>query len=159
MKRYLPMLLLATASFLSGVVFAIGLGLSGMTRPEKVIGFLDIAGDWDPTLAFVMGGAVLVSGLVFPWILRRRAPLLNARFELPTERTLTAELLVGSALFGVGWGLSGYCPGPALVSLVTGSGSVAIFVASMAIGLVLGRMRMTSSESRLQRSASTGNER
>lgn len=142
------MLLLAMSSFLSGILFAVGLGLSGMTRPEKVVGFLNVTRDWDPTLAFVMGGAVLVSGLIFPWVLRRRAPVLNSRFDLPTERTLTAEVLVGSALFGVGWGLSGYCPGPALVSLVTGSGSVAIFVSAMALGLLAGSALKPSVEPR-----------
>lgn len=122
-----------------GTVFAFGLGVAGMTQPAKIIGFLDVAGDWDPTLLFVMGGAVGLTGLVFPWVLRRRGPLLNASFHLPEHRPLDARLVLGAALFGIGWGLSGYCPGPAIVSLVTGSGSVAAFLLSMVIGLLLGR--------------------
>lgn len=126
------------AAFGCGLVFAIGLGLASMTQPAKVIGFLDVAGRWDPTLAFVMGGAVLVGLLLFPRILSRRAPLLASRF-LVTERTgIDAPLVIGAALFGAGWGLSGYCPGPALVSLVTGAPPVLVFVASMAIGLYAG---------------------
>ena len=127
------------AAFAFGIVFALGLGLSGMTQPGRVMGFLDVAGDWDPTLAFVMGGAVLVGLLTFPRILRRPRPLLDDHFALPTRTAIDAPLLIGAALFGVGWGLSGYCPGPALVSLVTLSPAVLVFAASMGLGLVAGR--------------------
>jgi uncharacterized membrane protein YedE/YeeE len=127
------------AAFAFGVLFALGLGLSGMTQPNRVIGFLDVAGHWDPTLVFVMGGAVLVGLLAFPRILHRPRPLLGESFALPTRTTIDAPLLIGAALFGVGWGLAGYCPGPALVSLVTLSPAVLVFVASMGIGLVIGR--------------------
>ena len=121
-----------------GAIFGVGLGLAGMTQPEKIIGFLDVAGHWDPTLAFVMGGAVTVSLMLFPRILRRSAPVLAERFVLPTNQHIDGRLVGGAALFGIGWGLSGYCPGPALVSLVTGALPILVFVASMAVGLYLG---------------------
>jgi len=128
-------------AFVFGVIFAVGLGLAGMTHPSKVIGFLDITGHWDPTLAFVMGGAVVVGLLLFPRILRRQAPVLAARFVLPEKPHIDTPLLAGAAIFGVGWGLSGYCPGPAVVSLVTGAPPVLVFVICMAAGLVLGGWR------------------
>jgi hypothetical protein len=131
-------------AFAFGVIFALGLGMAGMTQPAKVIGFLDVAGAWDPTLAFVMGGAVLVGVLAFPRILRRPTAVLGDRFALPAKRTIDGPLLVGAALFGVGWGLSGYCPGPALVSLVTLTPSVLVFVACMGAGLGLGQRFITS---------------
>ena len=109
------------SAFACGLIFAIGLGLAGMTQPAKVIGFLDLTGAWDPSLAFVMGGAVLVGLIAFPLILARRRPWLGGRFALPERNDIDAPLVAGAALFGMGWGLSGYCPGPALVSLVTGS--------------------------------------
>ncbi|HVN85252.1 MAG TPA: YeeE/YedE family protein [Candidatus Binatia bacterium] len=126
------------SAFVCGTVFAIGLGISGMTQPTKVIGFLDVAGAWDPTLAFVMGGAVLVSATLFPRILRRRTAVLDDHFALPEKKTIDGRLLIGAAVFGVGWGLSGYCPGPAIVSLVTGARPVVVFVAFMLAGLYLG---------------------
>ncbi len=110
-----------------------------MTQPTRIIGFLDVAGNWDPTLAFVMGGAVTVTLVLFPLILRRSRPALAERFVLPVKRRIDVPLLVGAALFGIGWGLSGYCPGPALVSLVTASRPVLVFVGVMATGLYLGR--------------------
>lgn len=125
-------------AFAFGLLFAVGLGLSGMTQPAKVTGFLDIAGNWDPTLAFVMGGAVLVGFVAFPLILRRPHPLLADRFALPTRTAIDAPLLVGAVLFGVGWGLAGYCPGPAVVSLVTLSPAVIVFVVAMGIGFMIG---------------------
>ena len=126
-------------AFAFGLIFALGLGFAGMTQPAKIIGFLDVAGHWDPTLAFVMGGAVAVSLFLFPMILRRRGPLLEERFVLPEKKRIDAPLLVGAALFGVGWGLSGYCSGPALVSLVTAAPPVLVLVAAMAAGLYAGR--------------------
>jgi len=127
------------SAFIFGVVFALGLGLGGMTQPAKVIGFLDIAGTWDPTLAFVMGAAVAVAAILFPRILGRQAAWLGDRFVLPQKKDLDVPLLGGAAMFGVGWGLSGYCPGPAVVSLVTGAPPVLVFVAFMALGLSLAR--------------------
>jgi uncharacterized membrane protein YedE/YeeE len=130
--------------FASGLLFAIGLGLAGMTLPAKVIAFLDVAGRWDPSLAFVMGGAVLVYLPALQW-LRRSGRIRSLRAEEPIDRSL----VLGAALFGVGWGLSGLCPGPALVSLAGGSATAAFpFVAGMLGGLALaGRLRPGSAES------------
>lgn len=121
-------------AFASGLLFALGLGIGGMTKPEKVIGFLDVAGDWDPSLAFVMGGAVVVYWIVARLALARPRPLFDERFHVPTRRDVDRRLLVGAAIFGVGWGLAGYCPGPALVSLASGRASVAVFVTAMLLG-------------------------
>jgi len=126
------------SAFVLGVVFALGLGFAGMTQPAKIINFLDVAGQWDPTLAFVMGGAVAVSFGLFPVILKRRTPVLGERFVLPEKKQVDGKLVVGAGLFGIGWGLSGYCPGPAVVSLATGTWPVLVFVASMATGLSIG---------------------
>lgn len=127
----------ALSAFASGLIFAIGLGISGMTRPEKVLGFLDILGEWDPSLAFVMGGALLVYGALFRLITKRKSPLIGERFMVPTRRDINARLLIGATLFGVGWGIGGFCPGPALASIVTGLAPVLIFVASMLAGMGL----------------------
>jgi uncharacterized membrane protein YedE/YeeE len=121
--------------FLSGVVFAVGLGVSGMTQPEKVTSFLNVVGNWDPSLAFVMLGATVTYLLGHILILKRPAPAFAATFTLPTRRDIDRPLVIGSALFGVGWGLVGFCPGPALVSLVTGYESVIIFVLAMGVGM------------------------
>lgn len=127
------------SAFLSGLVFALGLGIAGMTQPAKITGFLDVAGSWEPALLFVMAGAVGFAALLFPRVLTRSAPLLVSRFRLPERQTLDTRLWSGAALFGIGWGLSGYCPGPALVSLATGSDSVVVFVFAMLIGQLLGK--------------------
>ncbi|MDX6380577.1 MAG: uncharacterized protein QOI57_1601 [Rubrobacteraceae bacterium] len=124
-------------TLLSGTLFGLGLAISGMVNPAKVIGFLDIAGDWDPTLAFVMGGALLVTVPAFRLILKRESPVLADDFELPTKKDLDARLLGGSALFGVGWGLSGFCPGPAVTALATGLMPVFAFVAAMIVGMAV----------------------
>ncbi len=121
----------------SGVVFGVGLAISGMTNPAKIIGFLDFAGEWDPTLAFVMLGALLVSVPAFRWVLSRPRPVLDDAFDLPKKTTLDGRLLGGAALFGVGWGLSGFCPGPAVVALVSGLPSVFVFMAAMLAGMAL----------------------
>jgi uncharacterized membrane protein YedE/YeeE len=118
---------------LCGLLFALGLGLAGMTRPEKVLGFLRLE-DFD--LVFVMGGAVLVTFLGFPWI-RRRRPVFAATMHLPNTRKIDRPLLAGAALFGVGWGLAGLCPGPALTDLVTLDPGLLMFCAAMLIGLAL----------------------
>lgn len=125
------------SALLCGWVFAMGLGLAGMTRPSKIIGFLDVAGSWDPTLLFVMAGALTVGFPLFPWVLKRSQPILEHRFHVPEKRPIDARLLVGAALFGIGWGLSGYCPGPALVSLVGLKATTWIFASGMLVGLCL----------------------
>ncbi len=127
---------------LSGAVFALGLAISGMTQPAKVQGFLDITGQWQPALAFVMGGALGVYALIYWAVVRRmRSPALAARFELPTRTRLDRKLLLGASLFGAGWGLSGFCPGPALVSapraLLSGPSGVMVFVVAMLAGMGL----------------------
>jgi hypothetical protein len=110
----------ALSALLAGALFAVGLILGGMTQPGKVVGFLDFTGRWDPSLALVMGGALLSHGLLQRLILKRPSPLLDERFHLPTRRDIDRRLIIGAALFGVGWGLAGYCPGPGLSSVTTG---------------------------------------
>jgi len=127
----------ALIAALSGLVFGIGLIASGMTNPAKVKGFLDLAGAWDPSLGLVMGGAIAVAVGAFALARRRERSWTGQRMELPRATVIDARLLGGGVLFGVGWGLAGYCPGPALVALGGGSGSAALFVAAMLAGLVL----------------------
>jgi hypothetical protein len=129
------------AAFFSGLAFALGLGVAGMTQPAKVVGFLDVAGRWDPSLALVMGGAVLVTLVAFAVILRRRAPLLARRFDLPTQTRVDRPLVIGAVIFGLGWGLSGVCPGPALVSLATLTPASLVFVGAMLVGTLVFRAR------------------
>jgi len=135
----------------SGVVFATGLALGGMLDPRKVQGFLDVggiaSGRWDPSLAFVMAGALVVSLLAFSRVRTRETTWLGSGFSLPTPRDLDARLIAGAALFGVGWGLSGYCPGPAIASLLPGSQDVLWFVLAMAAGMLLARIWMRRRES------------
>ena len=125
------------AVFLSGVVFAIGLGISGMTNADKVIAFLNLGGGWDPSLMFVMLGAIGAHLLGYRLIMRRSSPLLAPLFYIPTRQDIDSRLLIGSALFGIGWGLGGFCPGPALVSAVTLGEDALIFTASMIIGMTV----------------------
>jgi uncharacterized membrane protein YedE/YeeE len=125
------------SAFSSGFVFAVGLGVGGMTQPTRVLGFLDIAGHWDPSLAVVMAGAVIVYGVLFRLIRRRSRPILARTFSLPTRRDVDARLVVGSAIFGLGWGLAGYCPGPAIVTLATGAAPMFVFVAAMVAGMAV----------------------
>jgi len=125
--------------FICGFLFALGLGAAGMTQPAKIIGFLDLAGSWDPALLFVMGGAVVFGFVSFPLVLRRPAPVLEERFLLPEKKRIDFRLLSGATLFGTGWGLAGYCPGPALVALVTLDPWVWTFATAMLAGLGLGR--------------------
>lgn len=118
----------------AGLLFGIGLAIAGMTKPSKVIGFLDVFGQWDASLAFVMVGAILVHFIASRLVLRRSSPLLVARFHVPTRKDIDAPLVLGAALFGVGWGLGGYCPGPGLVSAASGSLAAIVFVVGMTIG-------------------------
>ncbi|MFQ4138223.1 DUF6691 family protein [Nodosilinea sp. PGN35] len=121
----------------AGLLFGLGLGVSQMIDPQRVIGFLDLFGNWDPTLAFVMGGAVLVTLISFRFILRRPHPVLNGKFYLPTRRDIDRPLVLGAALFGIGWGLGGYCPGPAIAALGLGSANPLLFVVAMIAGSLL----------------------
>ena len=125
-------------ALLTGVIFGAGLALSGMTDPAKVLGFLDITGDWIPDLMFVMGGALAVTLIATPFVLRREKPWLAEMFHLPVSTVIDRRLIGGGALFGIGWGLWGYCPGPAIASLAYGASSSLIFVAAMIAGLWLG---------------------
>jgi uncharacterized membrane protein YedE/YeeE len=131
-------------AFFAGLVFAIGLGVSGMTDPNKVIAFLDVSGNWDPSLAFVMAGAMVPNIFLFRFILKRDKPALDTSFHVPAAKTIDAKLLIGAALFGVGWGMSGYCPGPAVVSIVGGGSLALLFVATMIAGTFLHRIVFTS---------------
>jgi len=115
---------------------AAGLALAGMTDPRRVLGFLDFFGRWDPSLAFVMLGAVGTHAVLYRLILRRSAPILAPRFSVPTKRNVDRLLLLGSALFGVGWGLSGYCPGPVIVSLAAGGTTTLVFTVGLAAGML-----------------------
>lgn len=128
-------------SFLAGFVFALGLGLSRMTHPERVIGFLDFAGAWNPSLGFVMAGAVVVYAALYRVVIRRSAPLFAPSFSVPTRRDLDPKLIAGSALFGIGWGLGGFCPGPSIVALLSGNPAVFVFVASMLAGMAAFELR------------------
>jgi uncharacterized membrane protein YedE/YeeE len=125
----------SAVAFLSGLIFALGLGISGMTRPAKVLAFLDVTGAWDASLAFVMLGAIGVTAVACRLVLRRAGPVLGGVFQLPRRRDVDRRLLLGAAIFGVGWGLAGYCPGPGLVSLANDhAGSALAFVAAMLAG-------------------------
>ena len=127
----------AIIGLLCGLVFGVGLAVSGMTDTAVVLGFLDITGQWNPDLAFVMGGAVLVTLIAFRFILKMKSPILNTKFSLPTRSVIDGRLLTGAAIFGIGWGLYGYCPGPALAALTYMDSKTAMFVVAMLIGMAL----------------------
>src|SRR3954451_19641923 len=127
-------------SLAAGVIFGAGLTISDMVNPSRVLDFLDVAGSWDPTLAFVMAGALAVTALGYQLVVRRNAPLLDAKFHLPSKTQIDLPLVGGAALFGVGWGLAGMCPGPALTDLVTFEPKVLAFVAAMLIGMIVARV-------------------
>lgn len=127
------------ASLVAGIVFGLGLTISGMVNPQKVLNFLDVAGMWDPTLAFVMGGALLIAVPGFRVLQQRSQPLLDTQFHFPTRKDVDGRLLTGSALFGVGWGTTGFCPGPAITGLGLAIPSVAVFVIAMLAGMALHR--------------------
>jgi uncharacterized membrane protein YedE/YeeE len=137
----------------AGALFGAGLTVSGMTDPQRVRGFLDLFGQWDPTLAFVMGGAVLVMAVA--WRLRKRMghPLFAAQFVLPDRSDLDARLILGSALFGIGWGLAGLCPGPAIASLALSPAAVLPFIVAMLAGMAIHRVLFSSTPSQMQKGA------
>jgi len=132
-KRYL-------AALLSGLLFGLGLAISEMINPKKVLGFLDVAGSWDPSLMFVLGGGLFVTIVAFPLITRMAKPVLDVDFRLPTRTAIDIKLIGGATLFGIGWGLVGYCPGPAIASLAYGQIESWIFIGAMVLGLYADRL-------------------
>ena len=120
----------------TGLIFGVGIAVSGMMDPAKVLNFFDVAGAWDPSLAFVMGGALIVTALGYRFVLKRPSPMLATSFQLPTRRDLDMPLIGGSAVFGIGWGIAGFCPGGALPALGTGRSEVFIFVAALLVGII-----------------------
>lgn len=122
---------------LSGLIFSVGLAIAGMTDPAKILAFLDVAGDWDPALAFVMGGALSTYSALRFFILKKPKPVLAGAFPRIPQQEIDRRLLFGASIFGVGWGVSGYCPGPAFASLASGAGSLLMFVGAMAGGMAL----------------------
>ncbi len=127
----------ALSALLSGLVFGLGLIVSGMANPAKVLGFLDLAGAWDPSLGLVMAGAILVGFFAFLVAKKRTRSYLGAEMKLPTASAIDKRLLTGSVLFGAGWGLAGFCPGPGLVALGMGEPKALVFVAAMLVGMVI----------------------
>ena len=139
------------STYLIGLVFGVGISISGMANPAKVLNFFDIAGTWDPSLVFVMGGAVVVAFFGYRIVLRRPAPVLDAKFHLPDNPRIDARLLGGSALFGVGWGIAGFCPGGALPALGTGQIDVFVFVAALIAGIFAAKGLMALTHARAAR--------
>lgn len=130
-------MILILTSLLGGLVFGLGLLVSGMANPAKVLGFLDLAGNWDPSLAFVMAGAIAVGVVAFIVANRRTVSFLGAEMKLPGAGRVDPRLMIGGTLFGIGWGIAGFCPGPALVALGLGQGKALVFVAAMLAGMLL----------------------
>jgi uncharacterized membrane protein YedE/YeeE len=128
------------AALFIGLLFGCGLVVSGMANPQKIINFLDIAGNWDPTLLLVMVGALAVTLVGYRIVLRRPHPLFEAVFQVPTKTNIDLPLVGGAALFGIGWGLSGFCPGPALTAATVGGSNVLMFLGAMVLGLASGRL-------------------
>jgi uncharacterized membrane protein YedE/YeeE len=123
-----------------GLIFGTGIALSGMANPAKVLNFFDFAGTWDPSLAFVMGGALVVTAIGYRLVLKQPAPMFDAAFHLPTGRKLDMPLLAGSAVFGIGWGITGFCPGGAIPALGLGEGDAFLFVGAMIGGIAMARL-------------------
>jgi uncharacterized protein len=126
-------------NLIAGLIFGVGLIVSGMANPAKVLNFLDLTGTWDPSLAFVMGGAVLVTLVGYRLTFLRATPLFDVQFHLPSARTIDRRLVIGSALFGIGWGLGGLCPGPALTALLLMAPGALAFVPAMIVGIAVAR--------------------
>jgi uncharacterized membrane protein YedE/YeeE len=126
--------------FLTGLVFGLGIAISGMMNPAKVLNFFDLAGTWDPSLAFVMGGALVVTFVGYHLVWRRDAPLFASLFQIPTSKVIDTKLIGGSALFGIGWGIAGFCPGAAIPAIGTGRWEVLLFLGAVAVGLALARI-------------------
>lgn len=136
--------------YLIGVVFGVGISISGMSNPAKVLNFFDVAGTWDPSLIFVMASALIVTFIGYRLVLRQPAPVMEQRFALPTNRKLDLRLIGGSAVFGVGWGIAGFCPGGAIPALGTGQASVLIFVASSLVGIIIAKSVIAVLDNRAQ---------
>jgi uncharacterized membrane protein YedE/YeeE len=130
------------AALASGLLFGLGLAVSQMVNPKKVQAFLDVTGDWDPSLALVMGGALAVTGIAFRFVLKRKSPVFGGSFALPAVAKIDRKLLTGAAIFGAGWGLAGYCPGPALAALSRPSVEAVAFVFAMLAGSLLCRLTL-----------------
>ena len=128
------------AAFIIGIIFGMGILISGMANPAKVLNFFDVAGTWDPSLMFVMGGAVVTTFIGYRVVLARAQPILARTFQVPTASRIDPKLIAGSAIFGLGWGLAGFCPGAALPALGTGRAEVVIFVASLITGIIVARL-------------------
>ena len=139
------------STYLIGLIFGVGISISGMANPAKVLNFFDIAGTWDPSLVFVMGGAVVVAFFGYRIVMRRPAPVLDAKFHLPDNPRIDARLLGGSALFGIGWGIAGFCPGGALPALGTGQIDVFVFVAALIAGIFAAKGLMALTHARAAR--------
>ncbi len=137
------------ASYLIGLVFGVGISISGIANPAKVLNFFDLFGIWDPSLAFVMGGAVVTTFIGYRYVLKRSAPILEGRFQLPTRRDLDLPLILGSATFGVGWGIAGFCPGGAIPALGTGRTEVVLFMAALLAGILTAKTLQRRRASRL----------
>jgi uncharacterized protein len=133
-------------ALISGILFGFGLGLSQMVDRDRVLGFLDITGTWDPTLLFVMGGAVGVTLIAFRFVLRRSAPLWSSKFFLPTRQDIDRTLITGAAIFGIGWGIAGYCPGPGLVALVLGIWNPVLFIVALIAGSLTCRWMLSPTQ-------------
>lgn len=137
-------------TYLTGLVFGLGISISGMANPAKVINFFDFAGTWDPSLMFVMGGALIVTFIGYRLVFRRPAPIFGGAFNVPTSRTLDAKLLGGAAVFGVGWGIAGFCPGGALPVLSAGNTDVLTFFAALLAGIFTAKFLLTLPSRRAQ---------
>ena len=127
------------ASYVAGLIFGIGISISGMANPAKVLNFFDVAGAWDPSLIFVMGGALITTFIGYKLVFGRGAPILDRSFRVPTSRGIDAKLVGGAAVFGIGWGIAGFCPGAALPTLGTGRWEAFVFTAALAAGIVLAK--------------------
>lgn len=135
-------------TYVIGLIFGIGISISGMANPAKVLNFFDVAGTWDPSLAFVMGGALVVTFFGYRFVLKRPAPMMSASFLIPTRRDLDLPLLGGSAFFGIGWGIAGFCPGGALPALGTGRTEVFVFTAALLAGIFTAKLLHASMTNR-----------
>lgn len=133
-------------TLLTGIIFGTGIALSGMANPAKVINFFDVAGSWDPSLAFVMGGALIVTFIGYRLVLGRERPVFEPQFDIPQNRKLDAKLLGGAGIFGIGWGIAGFCPGGALPALGTGNVNVILFVAALIAGMFATRFMLSRAD-------------